>query len=242
MIGTALRRTGAGLTSPPAFTNTVAAFWAGDPAWSNPGNGNAVSSWRDYSGQGRDITQSTPGFRPIYQASVAGLNSQPAVAFDITDDNLGSSAFTATGTTAHTLLMVLRLGSTVSGTQVFFAPPSGAFLSFYGYLGTWTGFTTATSGSPFSASGIAANTSYAVRLHIKSGTDKWSVNGTQSDNNGGDLVPNALTTVGLGGVGGASGAGASIAYAALIDADATADANWSTFVSWVSTTYGLTIA
>jgi len=58
-------------------------LWAEDPAWTNPGDGNPVSSWRNAGsiGSAGDATGSG-ATRPIYRAAYANLNNKPAVEFD----------------------------------------------------------------------------------------------------------------------------------------------------------------
>lgn len=60
------------------------AYWASDPSWSNPGNGNNVTSWRDGSGNGRNVTTGS-GTAPVYRSSVASFNNRPAVQFNAGD-------------------------------------------------------------------------------------------------------------------------------------------------------------
>lgn len=79
----------------PLSVTWHSAFWAEDPAWSNPGNGNAVSSWNDASGNGRHATQATAGNRPTFRSSTAVLNSKPTVQFDGVNDWLSQATFTA---------------------------------------------------------------------------------------------------------------------------------------------------
>ncbi len=86
------------LQEQPAFDDPLsidwhAAFWAEDPNWTDPGDGNAVSQWDDGSGNGRHATQGTGTKQPIYRASVAALNNKPAVEFDGSDDALQTSGF-----------------------------------------------------------------------------------------------------------------------------------------------------
>jgi hypothetical protein len=53
-----------------------AAYWASDPAWTPPADGAAVTTWRDGSGNGRDMTTSGG---PLYRASSSVLGNKPAV-------------------------------------------------------------------------------------------------------------------------------------------------------------------
>ena len=106
---------GAGAT-PPSFDplNDISwhtAFWVEDPNWTDPGDGNAVSSWRnDGSGDWGDAAQATGTKQPLYRSSVAALNSQPAIDFDGTDDNLKSAVGTGQAG-AMTVVAVVDLQS-----------------------------------------------------------------------------------------------------------------------------------
>lgn len=71
------------------------AFWAEDPNWTDPGDGNAVSQWDDASGNGRHATQATASKQPTYRSSVSAFSNQPAVQGDGTDDTVRTSSFTA---------------------------------------------------------------------------------------------------------------------------------------------------
>lgn len=53
-------------------------------------DGDPVATWTDSSGYGRSATEATN--RPTYRASVAGLNSLPAVQFDGTNDTLATAS------------------------------------------------------------------------------------------------------------------------------------------------------
>lgn len=72
------------------------AFWAEDPSWTNPGDGNAVSQWDDASGNGLHLTQGTGSQQPTYRASTAAFNGQPTVEFAI--DWMSTAGFTAIAT------------------------------------------------------------------------------------------------------------------------------------------------
>lgn len=55
------------------------------------GDGDAVTTWRDESGQGNDITQANAAKRPILKLGI--VNNKPVVRFDGTDDVLKSAGF-----------------------------------------------------------------------------------------------------------------------------------------------------
>lgn len=72
-------------------------------------NNDPVATWADSSGNGNDVTQGTGGLRPLYKASVAGLNNKPTVEFDGTDDVLTNTGLLTGGnfpTSTATLFIV----------------------------------------------------------------------------------------------------------------------------------------
>lgn len=71
----------------PKYPAATHACWAADPDWSNPGDGNAVSSWRNKSGGG-DPAQATGANQPIWRAAVSVLGGRSAVQFDGSNDVL----------------------------------------------------------------------------------------------------------------------------------------------------------
>lgn len=83
---------GGGGTFDPLSISWHTAFWAEDPDWTDPGDGNAVSQWDDASGNGRHATQGTASVQPTYRASTAAFNSNPTVEFD-GDDDLSTATF-----------------------------------------------------------------------------------------------------------------------------------------------------
>lgn len=105
-----------------AYPTPTHAVWAGDPAWANPGDGNAVVTMRNQSGGG-DPTQGNASLRPVYRASVSGMNNKPAVEFTAAstqwlDVDLSDVAQT------FKVLMIVLLKTTAA--QCFLARGSGS--------------------------------------------------------------------------------------------------------------------
>jgi hypothetical protein len=92
------------------------AFWAEDPGWTNPGDGNPVTTWDDATGNGRSATQATATKRPLFRAAASVLNNQPSLEFDLTDW-LAQSAFTSVAT--GTVVIVGAAASAAGGVFPF---------------------------------------------------------------------------------------------------------------------------
>lgn len=110
------RRTAAGGFDPLSDISWHSAFWADDPAWTNPGDGNAVTTARDGSGNGRDWTQATAAKKPTFRATDASFNNRAVIEFDGTDDTMLQSAYT--GIATGTVMVVGRL-RTVAEVGIF---------------------------------------------------------------------------------------------------------------------------
>jgi hypothetical protein len=82
----------AGAFDPLSYGTPYHAFWAEDPSWTNPGNGNAVSSWRNDGSNGTAATAPAGTNEPTFFSSYANLNSRPAITFDGATDYLKVAA------------------------------------------------------------------------------------------------------------------------------------------------------
>ncbi len=212
------------------------AYWAEDPDWTNPGDGNAVTSWRDGSGNGRTLTP--PGTGPIYTASTSGMNNRPALTYSsAVNRRLTSASFTTLAQT-FSLVQICRYNSTGAhrtfdnsgiGTGRVIAATSGggAYLVF--------------NGSVITPAPPAPGTARELDVFKFAGASSWvEANGTRSST----FNPG---TAGLGGIGiGSDGASAhftgDIAFVGVYAGDVTADAKWADFETWCSDLYSITIA
>lgn len=218
-----------------AYPTPTHAVWAGDPAWSNPGNGNAVTTWRNQSGGG-DPTQGNASLRPVYRSSVAGLNNKPAVEFtaassqyldvDITDvaQTFKVLAIVLLKTTASQCILARGSGSNAGGLRIFTTGP--AYRTSYG--ANLDGGTPTTA-APVSMRATLAGVSSVLRVNnssVASGTA-----GTQ---------PLARLTLGVGYDGTTLQAGSYLnAYLAYLGVypGATADADLLTLETALRTEY-----
>lgn len=73
-------------------------------------DGDAVAGWKDQSGNGYHVLQSTAGDRPLYRASVSSINNKPAVEF-VSSDYLIKTALGAPilgNLSTYTIFVVFR--------------------------------------------------------------------------------------------------------------------------------------
>lgn len=94
--------------------------WASDSGWAHPADNGAVSSWRDATGQGRDLTPlASPRTPPTYRATEATLNNQPALDFNgIADVLFGPAGGTSQ---PYTIFGIINL-DTVTDCGIFGGP------------------------------------------------------------------------------------------------------------------------
>lgn len=231
------------VSGPPSIA-WHAAFWADDPSWTNPGDGNTVGSWRDYSGNGRTASQGTGSQQPLYRATTAALNGRPSVEFDGVDDRLLAS-WSSVGQPVSLVLIcdtvsvpgsVSRyplIGNNGSGfTSLFWIDSAGLKWAAGGTNNQIVGPALATGGA-------------AARAKIQSGASNsyLTVNGTgytAAVNVGSD----ASNGISIGGYYGSGSfyAAVRVAFAAVYVGDVTGAGNWSAFCAWVSAHYGLSLS
>jgi hypothetical protein len=226
--------------APPSFdpladVGWAAAFWAGDPGWSNPGDGNPVGTWDDGTGNGYDVTASG-GSRPTYRATVASLNNKPAVEFvRASSHGLALDATPPALSAPYSLVAILAGVGSEPANQNFI---SGATSSIYIESGASTAALYA--GGSFSNS--TTGTEHAIRALVNGASSAINVDGNnQTGNPGGAGFGSNLILSGYGGRG-SDGFDGYMGFIGLYTGDVTSDGGWSGFVSWVSSEYGLTIA
>ena len=112
-------------------------YWASDPDWTPPADGATVASWRNAGSVAGDATQGSETFKPLYDATYAGLSDQPAIVHDGTDDGLTSASFTGIPQ-PWTWVMVVYVPA-VTGTKSYGTPQFGqGGSSFMGQVaGVW---------------------------------------------------------------------------------------------------------
>lgn len=220
------------------------AFWASDPAWTNPGDGGAVSSWRDGTNNGRDATQATGAKQPTWRAATSVLGSRPTVQGD-GGDYLQTASFTAINSPV-TVIVIGAFTVTTSGQNLIDGPTATSTNRVV--IGTTTGPVWLAYAGAMLSGGTADTNGHMFRAYATDAGsgDALSVDGaaTASGNAGTTGIPwntIALFANGNGGTG-TGFASAHIAFAGVYVGDLTAHAQWAAFKAWVRSYYALTVA
>lgn len=213
----------------PSLITWHTAFWAADPSWSNPGDGNAVSSWRDYSGNSRTATQGTGASQPTYRASYASLNNQPAVEFG-TSHYLATPSFTLYQTL--TILAIARTSSTAA--QRWLASDAPGNLALEQNRST----TAAMYGGSFLNSSVTMDTSAHLVYGYFAGASSFIVvDATKTSGAAGSNVFSA----GVMNVGSASTSlNGGLAFLGVYAGNIESATNWAAFKAGITATYGIT--
>lgn len=230
----------------PLNTGWNYAYWADDPLWANPGNGNAISSWRDAGPTSSHLVQATGSKQPIFRSSVAGLNNRAGIDFDGVDDIL------AVSTNMENPQAIIWIGKRdgagggqnercVALSATGAGNPIPIFMSVNGSVATpgrWAGFDTA-------AGLITSSVSYDTNIHM---IVTYHINGT-----GYMLVDTTLTTASTTGankltgisVGGSSTAAdcgnITTAFVGIMDRDLMLHTMWGYIKQWVNHFYGIVV-
>lgn len=112
----------------------LAAWYASDVASSISLDVNSkVQTWRDLSGNGRDLSQNDTNNRPDW--GIHTLNGKPTVTFDGQNDSLSTGAFTL-NQPVHVFL-VFRVESIANSGQRIFDGNSGNSMSFFNVVNSY---------------------------------------------------------------------------------------------------------
>lgn len=231
-VATALRRT-SGTTFTPASLTSEAQYWTDDPSWTNPGDGNPVSTWRDMTVNGRDASQSLT-VRPTFRSSWAALNNRPGIQFDGNNDRLNTTSFSVNQAFSIAIICSdwvasgtgARLVCSGTGIQTWAATgPNSA----YAYAGTIS-------------AGVSQDTSpHLWVFYFNGASSAIEKDGSSTTVNTGTGNLSSGLTLGARGDGILNGA-VVMAYVSLHSGDVRSQSNWSSFKSWAATTYGITIS
>lgn len=233
----------------PASLGSTNVLWLPASSISGTADGATVTTFADPR-DGLSVTQSNPTNRPVYTASVAGLNSKPALLCYSGGVYrfMTAAAGLPSGTAAHTLIVVVRTVGAPAGLLAFASfgnNTTGAKnTSTIGHNGTAGWFGGDDQVAPTGGT-LAAATSYVISKTFSggaSGTVIGRLNGTQ-------VATSGSYTFGLTGgflLGGFTGTAVSVAdayVAEVIACDTVLSASDLTQTErYLGTRYGITVA
>lgn len=215
------------------------AFWASDPSWVNPGDGGAVSTWRNGGSVAGDAVQAVALSQPTFRSSVAALNSKAGVEFDGTADFVSTAAFAAISQPFSTICIFSWVGGTGANDTIHIYRPvaggNGAVSrqdssSAWRYNPGTTGF-----GSVGQASG-----SHFIRSYGNGTSSELQVDGSATETGGAGTNTASLVTIGAAPTG-LTPADITVGFYGLIAGQLTSDAQWAAFKSWAAGFYGVTV-
>lgn len=214
-------------------------FWADDPSWSNPGDGNAVSTWRNAGSNGTAAVQAVALLQPTFRAAGTGLNGHAGVQGDGTADTLATAAFTSIPQ-PYSIVAVGSISSAAAAAKFLYDSISGA---------NEAAFYVATAGTKFSCyAGVGFDTDVGVDTNVHMSRVYWngasSAMAVDETSKAGNAGASAITGITIGSAaGGAAGFNAgTIGLLILYPGQITADASWAAFKVWCAAYYGLTLS
>lgn len=153
----------------PSDLSSLVAWYRADTL-TGLNDGDPVATWTDDSGNGYDLTQSTPSQRPLWRTNIQ--NSLAVVRFDGTDDLLSNAAFVDFGDT-YSLAIAAAFGGPTAGrcllTVSVGAGDNTGFLLFNdGTNNTWRGVDAA--GTQDVLGGDYRDSAWRLHLGLNSGS------------------------------------------------------------------------
>jgi hypothetical protein len=240
MISTAMRMANreavAPLTDPLGAIPWTKAAWADDPAWTNPGNGNTVTTWRNAGSVAGDFTNVSS---PVFRASVAAFNGHAAV--ELVSGWMQTSAFVLAE--PFTIVWIgKRLGAAGGGYErmVELSNENSPFLCL-----TMNG----PSGSGTLKWALVGGGSFVLNSTISYDTNPHAIRGIFNAASSSIEVDSVATNGTLGGIsstaamrlGSNTNANQQMAFVGLYPGNLTTHAQWPAFRAWVASNYNLVI-
>lgn len=234
--------TAGGVDAGPSVIGWASAFWAGDPMWTPPAGGGAVSSWRNGGASGGDALQATGSRQPIYNTTT--FSGKPGITFDGSDDLLVATL--SLGSVYISTVLIVKLNTTANNVvMVDLSVNSGTRYVPAMLANQWYARLNG------SGSGVAVNVGSAdTNPHMFSTIGRASGTTLQLSKDG-TLIASTTAAGGIPdgpppsayiGSGGPLAASMTIGFFGVYVGDVEADPKWTPFKAWVRSHYGMTIA
>lgn len=202
-------------------------FWAEDPDWTNPGDGNDITSWRDNGSYADDVT----AYIVAPKFDTTGVNGLPALNF--TGNVRAAVSNSATATTApFSLVLAINVAATTFGVMSDDRASQNIFTTSGSSWQMFNGGVTASGGTPTTGD-------HVIVCRFKANDMEMFVDGASVATSG---TGGGTTTTGI--VFGAdrsatNGFNGHIAYAAVYSGDITVDGDYSTWIAELESYYGI---
>ena len=215
------------------------AFWAADPDWSNPGDGNAVTSWRnDGSASPTTIGEIGSGTSVTYRSAASAMASKPAL--QITSGGKALEVLRSAMSSVSqpsTLVTAIHVTSTTSGGHIVDSP--NATRNLFQHNGTsWVVFA---GGTPRTQGTAALNTTYVTAVVYNAASSVLRVNGSNVALAGspGTDARDGIRIFSNESEGGNATTSGFVAYVGIFPSDITGESWFSTFEGGLRTMYGV---
>ncbi len=222
-------------------------FWAEDPLWTNPGEGNLVTGWRDNGSIALDLVVvadagAANSDKPIYVGSLIG--GKPGVEFRASAPSTGAGLEAGILVNApHSVVVVARIDNLGGGWFPYMVDSTAGGRAIIGIGAVsattkWSGYHNV---QLFCEAGAWDTANHLFVLVVKANDTRLYIDGTQIAS---DLSGAADTTTGfIVGSGRLSALGTrlngAIGYAAQYGGDITADADYAAWNAEIQTYYGI---
>lgn len=229
---------GGGGSFDPLSISWDLAFWADDPDWTDPGDGNGVSSWRDAGTIGSNATQATGSKQPIYRASVAAFNNRATLEFAYSSGHeLATGLFPSDITTGEVFLVGRARNVNANDTVAFFQGDASHRWALSRYRPSSDNQWRLYRGGSSVFAGTGDDNPHAFRL-ICNSTDEIVIDGTSIGSGDAGNEPLQRLRPGAGAAGGGGfGLTGDIAFLAIVAAGLTAQER-SDLLAWSQSYYG----
>lgn len=233
--------TGAGSFTDPSDMTWHSLYWTGGTAFAGQGyaDTNVVPTWPSETGSSA-LTQGVAADQPVLTAALAGLNNQPAVAFD-TSDWMSTGTYApavdySAGVSVVCVFSGLGVGGATYGLHDGKSSGGRMFLASSSNLWALTSGSVISGGTPTSG----AHMSRCFYSGASGGNESIYINEALiATGDGGNQEATGLT---LAAAFNASNKGApDVALIGIYEGDISADAFWSDFTAWVTAEYGISL-
>lgn len=226
--------------TPLTAVSWKAAYWAEDPSWTNPGDGGAVASWRDGSGNSNTITEATN--KPTFRSADSNMNGRASVEFDGTNDKLRGT-FTSDSAQPRSIVLIARIRSLGTSTPVILDTDTGSTKVCALFWDTTdSNKLSLYCGTAQAKYGSVSTGLHAIRAYVSGSSSKINLNGTTTTS-AAPTGTQAMSGLTLGtNRTSANFSAITVGFLGIYQGDVTTDVNWPNLVTSLRNLYGVKLS